>query len=116
MPVHAVAGIGRPARFFETLAGLGVEATAHPFGDHHAYRAEELTFGDGRPLVMTAKDAVKCRDLSPSDSWVLEVEARPDPAFVGWLEERLARLGAPSAATREDTNLRAGSTPAHHQE
>jgi len=111
-PVHAVAGIGRPARFFETLAELGVEAMAHPFGDHHAYRAEELAFGDSRPLVMTAKDAVKCRDLAPPDSWVLEVEASPDPAFVGWLEERLAAL----AAAAPDMNSRAGSAPAHHQE
>ncbi|MGJ7457029.1 tetraacyldisaccharide 4'-kinase [Halomonas sp. MA07-2] len=115
-PVHAVAGIGRPARFFETLAGLGVEAAAHAFGDHHAYRAEELAFDDGRPLVMTAKDAVKCRGLTPGDSWVLEVEARPEPAFVGWLDERLARLGAPPSAIREETNSRAGSAPAHHQE
>ncbi|PWV82910.1 tetraacyldisaccharide 4'-kinase [Halomonas sp. A11-A] len=111
-PVHAVAGIGRPARFFETLAELGVEATAHPFDDHHAYRSEELAFADGRPLVMTAKDAVKCRDLAPRDSWVLEVEATPDPAFVRWLEARLAALDAAAP----DMNSRAGSAPAHHQE
>ncbi|WP_416140298.1 tetraacyldisaccharide 4'-kinase [Halomonas sp. HK25] len=115
-PVHAVAGIGRPARFFETLAGLGVEAMPHPFGDHHAYRAAELAFDDGRPLVMTAKDAVKCRGLAPTDSWVLEVEAAPDPAFVRWFEERLAALCPPPADTRDDMNSRAGGAPAHHQE
>lgn len=111
-PVHAVAGIGRPARFFETLATLGVEVIPHPFADHHAYRAEELAFADGRPLVMTAKDAAKCRGLAPPDSWVLEVEAQPEKAFAVWLEARLAALGA--AAT--DTNPRAGTTPVRHQE
>lgn len=107
-PVHAVAGIGRPARFFETLEALGVEVMPHPFGDHHDYRAEELAFGDGRALVMTAKDAVKCRGLAPVDSWVLEVEASPDRGFSAWLDERLA--------PGPETNSRVGSAPAHHQE
>lgn len=111
-PVHAVAGIGRPARFFATLATLGVEVIPHAFGDHHAYRAEELDFGDPRPLVMTAKDAVKCRDLAPADSWVLEVAAQPAAAFVAWLETRLV---SPGAAAPE-TNPRAGASPARHQE
>jgi tetraacyldisaccharide 4'-kinase len=111
--VHAVAGIGRPARFFETLAGLGVEAIPHPFGDHHAFRAADLAFGDGRPLVMTAKDAVKCGGLAPADSWVLEVAAAPEPGFIAWLDERLAAL---QDVGHEDTNSRAGRLPAHHQE
>lgn len=41
---------------------------------------------------MTAKDAVKCRDLPADDAWVLEVEAMPDPDFVAWLDARLAAL------------------------
>ncbi|MDT0501207.1 MULTISPECIES: tetraacyldisaccharide 4'-kinase [unclassified Halomonas] len=93
-PVHAVAGIGRPARFFDTLRGLGVEVIPHPFGDHHLFRADELHFEDGRPLAMTAKDAVKCRDLAPDDSWVLEVEALPEPGFVDWFDAWLAGAAA----------------------
>lgn len=91
-PVHAVAGIGRPERFFDTLRGLGIEVVPHPFGDHHAFHAEELRFDDGHPLVMTAKDAVKCRGLAPDASWVLEVEASPEPGFVAWLDGRLADM------------------------
>ncbi|WP_027960941.1 tetraacyldisaccharide 4'-kinase [Halomonas halodenitrificans] len=91
-PVHAVAGIGRPERFFDTLRGLGIEVVPHPFGDHHAFHAEELRFDDGHPLVMTAKDAVKCRGLVPDDSWVLEVEASPEPGFVAWLDGRLVDM------------------------
>lgn len=93
-PVHAVAAIGRPARFFETLGTLGVEmTTARGFADHHRFGADELSHGDGQALVMTAKDAVKCRSLSLSNAWVLDVEAVPEPAFVAWLEQRLAELG-----------------------
>ncbi len=91
-PVHALAGIGRPARFFETLERLGIAHWTHPFADHHRFTADDLAFDDGRPRVMTAKDAVKCRDLPADDAWVLEVEAVPDPDFVAWLDDRLATL------------------------
>ncbi len=90
--VHAVAGIGRPARFFATLRGLGLAVRPHPFGDHHRFTAADLAFGDDLPVVMTAKDAVKCRDLAGPDTWVLEVEAAPEPGFVDWLDTRLAAL------------------------
>ncbi|MDR5868266.1 tetraacyldisaccharide 4'-kinase [Halomonas koreensis] len=90
--VHAVAGIGRPARFFATLEALGVPHLAHPFADHHRFTAADLDFGDALPLAMTAKDAVKCRELVSGEAWVLEVEAAPDPDFVAWLDRRLAAL------------------------
>ncbi len=98
-PVHAVAGIGNPARFFTTLTELGVEIRAHAFSDHHAFRRADLVFDDGRPVVMTAKDAVKCRDLALDDAWVLEVEAVPDGAFQGWLAKRIHSFWPPAAAT-----------------
>ncbi|WP_280546737.1 tetraacyldisaccharide 4'-kinase [Halomonas sp. 11-S5] len=91
-PVHALAGIGHPARFFATLEALGVEPIPHAFGDHHRFTAADLAFADHRPVVMTAKDAVKCRELAPVDSWVLEVEAQPDAAFIDWLQARLVSL------------------------
>ncbi|WP_254275123.1 tetraacyldisaccharide 4'-kinase [Halomonas sp. 3H] len=99
-PVHAVAGIGNPSRFFASLEALGVAVIPHPMTDHHAFRAEDLAFGDDRPLVMTAKDAVKCRGLAPDDSWVLDVVAAPDPAFEAWFEARLERFRAPRETAR----------------
>lgn len=90
--VHAIAGIGNPGRFFDTLAALGVEAKPHAFPDHHRFSARELEFGDGLPLVMTAKDAEKCDILALENAWVLEVEAVPPVDFVAWLDRRLARL------------------------
>lgn len=70
--VHAVAGIGHPARFFATLRGLGAAVREHPFPDHHAFRPEDLPQGT---LVMTEKDAVKCAGFPVEDAWVLEVDA-----------------------------------------
>lgn len=92
-PVHAIAAIGRPARFFETLEALDIEiGTADGFADHHRFSADELSSDDGQPLVMTAKDAVKCQSLGLKNAWVLDVEAVPEPAFVAWFEQRLAEL------------------------
>lgn len=97
LPVNAIAGIGRPERFFETLDALGVSGCWYPFGDHFQYEASSLAFIDQaaeRPLLMTAKDAVKCRPFAPHDSWVLDVEANLSPEFERWLAERLATLSA----------------------
>lgn len=98
-PVHAVAGIGNPERFFATLSELGVEIVAHAFTDHHAFRQADLVFDDDRPVVMTAKDAVKCCGLALGDAWVLEVEAVPDAGFQGWFEERIQGFRPPPAAS-----------------
>ena len=61
----------------------------HPYPDHHAFRPEELAFGDDAPVVMTEKDAVKCRRFATQRHWVLPVHAVLDPAFGKWLLERL---------------------------
>lgn len=87
--VHAVAGIGNPARFFALLRGLGMEAIEHAFADHHRFRARDLDFGDGRTVLMTEKDAVKCREFADAHAWYVEVEARIDEAFGEWLRQRL---------------------------
>ncbi|MCK2095707.1 tetraacyldisaccharide 4'-kinase [Thauera aromatica] len=74
--VHAVAGIGRPQRFFEQLAGDGIEPVPHPFPDHHRFTPADLDFGDALPILMTAKDAVKCRAFAPADCWEYPVRAQ----------------------------------------
>jgi len=74
--VHAVAGIGHPARFFAALRSAGVEAIEHPLPDHATLTAADLSFGDGLPVLMTEKDAVKCGSFPPAGLAYLEVAAR----------------------------------------
>ncbi len=93
--INAIAGIGNPGRFFDTLHGLGAKVIPHAYPDHHRFRAEELALPHG-PLVMTAKDAVKCQGMTPDDTWVLDVVAEPGPEFVQALNERLEQLGEPA--------------------
>jgi tetraacyldisaccharide 4'-kinase len=73
--VHAVAGIGNPRRFFATLESAGLALIPHRFPDHHRYAAADLDFGDGRAVIMTEKDAVKCRSFAPANCWCLPVSA-----------------------------------------
>ncbi|MFY9317117.1 MAG: tetraacyldisaccharide 4'-kinase [Burkholderiales bacterium] len=87
--VHAVAGIGDPKRFFLQLARFGLKPVPHPFPDHHPFRADDLAFGDKDPVVMTEKDAVKCKRFAQAHFWVFPVRAALDPAFQRWLLEKL---------------------------
>ena len=74
--VHAVAGIGNPARFFSTLRALGCDPIEHAFPDHHQFRAEDFAFHDELPIVMTEKDAVKCAAFAGDRHWYLQVRAQ----------------------------------------
>ena len=89
--VHAVAGIGNPERFFEMLRGLGIGVVPHAFADHHAYRAEDLQFGNGLPVLMTEKDAVKCAGFADARCFMVPVDAELPAAFWVALLERLGR-------------------------
>lgn len=90
--VNAVAGIGNPTRFARTLASLGLAVKLHPFPDHHRFVASELVFNDGRPVILTAKDAVKCHDLSAPDLWVLDVAATLENSGLNTLVEAIENL------------------------
>ena len=45
--------------------------------------------GDGHPVLMTEKDAVKCRALAAPNLWRVPVSARLAPALQGAILERL---------------------------
>jgi len=90
--VHAVAGIGHPQRFFASLRSAGLQLIEHSFADHHPYTAVDLDFGDGRPILMTSKDAVKCRSFASPECWQVPVTPRLEPQDDGDLIERIALL------------------------
>ena len=90
--VHAVAGIGNPQRFFDMLRALGVGVVPHAFADHHAYRPEDLQFGNDLPVLMTEKDAVKCAPFADARCFAVPVDAELPAAFWVALLDRLDRL------------------------
>jgi tetraacyldisaccharide 4'-kinase len=91
-PLHAVAAIGNPGRFFQTLRGAGLSITEHPFMDHHPFAPGELAFADNLPVMMTEKDAVKYFSYADQRHWYLPVSATLDDEFSRQLLERLERL------------------------
>ena len=90
--VHAVAAIGNPSRFFSSLRAVGIEVIEHAFADHHGFAAAELDFGDRLPLLMTDKDAVKCRRFAQPHWWRVPVQVDLPTAFYEALGERLEGL------------------------
>ncbi len=90
--MHAVAGIGNPQRFFTTLEALHWRPIPHAFADHARYSLEQLSFSPELPLVMTEKDAVKCRAFALPGWCYLQVQAEPSAAFVTWFDSQLDRL------------------------
>lgn len=91
-PVHAVAGIGHPPRFFDMLRASGIEPIEHAFRDHHRFTAADICFDDDLPVLMTEKDAVKCQAFADARHWYVPVSAVPDEAFIQALEKRLDAL------------------------
>lgn len=97
-PVHAVAGIGNPSRFFRDLRARGIEVIEHPFADHHPFVAADLTFGDDLPVLMTQKDAVRCRSLADARLWYVPVVARFEDAQGRELLDQVIRSLGPYRA------------------
>jgi tetraacyldisaccharide 4'-kinase len=83
-PVHAVAGIGHPQRFFNQLRSLGLEVIEHAFPDHYQFSASDIDYADEFPVLMTEKDAVKFNTLQHElnytellkNAWSIPVQAK----------------------------------------
>src|SRR5690606_16518343 len=92
--VHAVAGIGNPARFFSDLRGRGLDIVEHPFPDHHPFTPADLDCGEEAPVLMTEKDAVKCRAFADARCWFVPVTAHfSDTHASAVLDRVVGKLG-----------------------
>jgi len=84
----AMAGIGYPQRFFDTVSQLGINPDKHVgFADHQHYEHGQLTelVQDEQWLLMTEKDAVKCREFAQNNWCYLPVAA----TFEDEIEQRI---------------------------
>ena len=87
--IHALAGIGSPERFFQSLRDIGLEFVEHRFPDHHSYQMRDLQFEGADWILMTEKDAVKCSRFARDNFVYLRIDARLDPAFIQRLTSQL---------------------------
>jgi tetraacyldisaccharide 4'-kinase len=88
--VHAVAGIASPEVFFRALEAMGVEVVRHPFPDHHVYYASDLPWTDA-PIIMTEKDAVKCKLFGLKQAYAWPIRLSLNPEFVDILIRALTQ-------------------------
>jgi tetraacyldisaccharide 4'-kinase len=91
-PLHAVAGIGHPERFFSTLRDAGLQPECHPFPDHHPYTQDDFRAISNQTVLMTEKDGVKCEQFASPGFWYVPASAHPDEAFQQAFESMINRL------------------------
>ena len=76
----AVAGIGYPQRFFDLLTEEQLDFEQRPFPDHHRFCPNDLRHDRGA-VIMTEKDAVKCRVFASLEHWYVPVSAELSGSF-----------------------------------
>ena len=89
--IKALAGIGKPERFFEHLSQLGLAFASVSFDDHHAFTAQDLASIDCDVLIMTEKDAIKCKTFAKPHHWVLPVQAEIEEGLLILILNKLAK-------------------------
>jgi len=75
--VQAITGIGNPQRFYSSLKEADLKVIENSFPDHYAFQKTDLDFDDASIVIMTEKDAVKCKSLigEAKQYWCLPVTA-----------------------------------------
>jgi tetraacyldisaccharide 4'-kinase len=69
--VYAIAGTANPSKFFSDLRVAGLTLNVRSFPNHHNYQLSDLNDLHLSTVLMTSKDAVKCRKIAGPDWWVV---------------------------------------------
>ena len=112
MTVNAVAGLGNNDSFFNLLLEKGIKCRLREFPDHYNYKASDLDFSDKLPIIMTDKDAVKCKAFAKEDWWSLSISATLPKEFEVQFLKKLSRYRneqKTSRTTGMSSNKRAAS-------
>ncbi len=101
----AVAGIGRPEGFFLQLQGLGLQVEGIGYPDHHEFTAADIDkVANGRPVLVTEKDAVKLAALAlASEVWVVPANVIVNAPLQAEFSKALNKLATP-AGRRADAD------------
>ena len=90
-PVHAVAAIARPERFFAMLAAMGLTlARTQALPDHYNFNSWSSAPAAHETLLCTEKDAVKLWAVRP-DAWAVPLQVQLPDAFFTLLDQRLSQ-------------------------
>lgn len=103
LQVLAVCALGSPERFFDALRANGLRCIERALPDHEVLVAQHLQGRRIDRILITEKDAVKCRQSpairSDARVWVVPLVARTDAALHEFLDQRLEKMAhGPEAA------------------
>jgi tetraacyldisaccharide 4'-kinase len=90
-PIHALAGIAYPERFFNALRQMQLEVIEHRYPDHHVFCQKDIDFGENDIVIMTEKDAVKCQAFADTRHWCLPLELTMSVSSIDLLIKMLKR-------------------------
>lgn len=96
--VHAVAGIGNPNAFFAMLREQGLEVDARALPDHAALERADIEPAGTAPVLMTEKDAVKCRGFASERHWAVRLDVRFDELDMQAISALLTRVATATAS------------------
>jgi tetraacyldisaccharide 4'-kinase len=94
-PITAIAAIGNPQRFFDAIQSLLPHSSAPlkgiPLPDHGQIDVALLNTLDGKCILITEKDAVKCAHIDDQRIWVVPMQLTLPNALMDWIESILQR-------------------------
>ena len=76
--IVAITAIGNPENFFSTLEGYDLEFKKATFNDHYLFNKNDFIKYADYNIVMTEKDAIKCKKFATKNFWVLPLETKVD--------------------------------------
>lgn len=83
-----VAGIANPRQFYDALLRAGVQGKLFGFSDHYSFRSSDFNAIGERAILMTEKDAAKCRSFADRRMWVVPLSVH----FAPETKRKLLRL------------------------
>jgi len=87
--IVAITGIGNPERFFEQLKAAGLKFRKVIFNDHHLFTESDfIEYGD-MDIIMTEKDAIKCKNFAQDNFWCLPIQTDVDEKLLTKLINKL---------------------------
>ena len=76
--IVAITAIGNPESFFSTLESYDLEFKKVIFNDHYLFNKNDFIKYADYNIVMTEKDAIKCKKFATKNFWVLPLEIKVD--------------------------------------
>jgi tetraacyldisaccharide 4'-kinase len=89
--IVAVAALGNPSRFFTCLKEHGLKPRTIALPDHSSFSSEFFTEIKAECILITEKDAVKCRHIADERIWVVPMKVTLSTDFMNWVTSIISR-------------------------